>query len=1032
MFLALIVGCMKEVEIQPLEQDNLREVVFHAGWDPETKTVLQEDGSVWWSPGDEIGLFVETPSRHAFYKLTATNTEPAPRTDFIGQIEGEQDAISYLAIYPYNSATMYNGYSFKTTMPLTQIAREGTFDKGYLVSAAVSEDNHLYFHNLCGGIVFSVENEGINKITIKANAGELLAGTIAINKNLEIVADSQIGEYLKDYSSMLEVVAPNEGAFIPGKHYYAVIPAMTLNQGLSVTYYKGDKAGTYEYRQPIEIKRGVFKRLYGKDKDVIYHTCYQNVAELYSFLPKSIDKTSITEIHFHVNDATVTENQLAASVPVYYEVEGTSVNIYTSAEVFDISRVTANMFNGYFALQELDLSKTIVSNATSYFRMFMDCRSLESIIFGDWDTHKAFIMECMFARCEKLRALDLSFMDTRNVFKMNGMFATCESLVSLNLSSFDTSHVTEMRGLFGSCHSLSSLDFSSFDTSNVTDMGGMFSGCYNLESLDLSSLNTDNVTNMSGMFSSSLSLESLDLSGFNTANVTDMSGMFENCQSLRTINLSSFSTANVESFENMFHGCANLESLDLTKFNTSKAQSMWFMFGWCTSLKELDVSSFTSESLQRAGYMFGTCKRLQKLNLGAFDISQADCQYVGEAIMRTSKSGAIRCTPETRAVLEQTMDNNLLGSVTWLSLSDDINSFEYQRDPNLYYSSDFSKHETVKKLYSATKGKGIDIVLMGDVYSDRMIANGQYDADMELAADAIFSKEPMASLKDFFNVYIVYLVSDNEVIGESTALNAVEGGPLNVTAQIPEKYRILATGNGDLSAQDAIVIVNGTSGTSGYATMSARFEDNNYYDCDYGWGYSSAVVARGDHDYSDEYQITVAHEFGHSFAKLADEYVTNDTMIGEYDASVLADHFNRFGWYKNVDLSSDPAIIRWSRFLSDERYADDGVGIFEGGALYAHGVWRPSENSIMNNGTMFNAPSRAAIYNRIHKLAYGKDWQFDWEEFVQWDTKNIGLEKHAINSTADAYHPHVKHKPFISAKESINKDGKVEINVIMN
>lgn len=997
----IVVSCVKETYQQPQHQEELHEVVFHAGWEPETKTVLQEDGSVWWSPEDEIGLFVETPSRHAFYKLTATNTEPAPRTDFIGQIEGEQDAISYLAIYPYNSATMYNGYSFKTTMPLTQIAREGTFDKGYLVSAAVSEDNHLYFHNLCGGIVFSVENEGINKITIKANAGELIAGTIAINKNLEIVADSQIGEYLKDYSSMLEVVAPNEGAFIPGKHYYAVIPAMTLNQGLSVTYYKGDKAGTYEYRQPIEIKRGVFKRLYGKDKDVIYHTCYQNVAELYSFLPKSIDKTSITEIHFHVNDATVTENQLAASVPVYYEVEGTSVNIYTSAEVFDISRVTANMFNGYFALQELDLSKTIVSNAVTFFRMFMDCRSLESILFGDWDTHEVQSMVGMFDKCEKLRSLDLSFMDTSNLEEMPS-FGDCKSLTSLNISSFDTSHITEMRGLFAGLRALKSLDLSSFNTSNVTDMSAMFGSCS--------------------------SLESLDLSGFNTANVTSMQSMFDNCESLKTINLSSFNTSNVESFEGMFYGCSNLESLDLKNFSTSKAKSMHFMFGWCTFLKDLDVSSFTSESLQRATYMFGTCKRLQRLNLGEFDVSQVENQYFGEAVMRTSKSGAIRCIPETKAILEQTMDENLIDKVTWLPLSDDINTFEYQRDPNLYYSSDFSKHETVKKLYSATKGNGIDIVLMGDAYSDRMIANGQYDADMELAADAIFAKEPMASFKDLFNVYIVYLVSDNEVIGESTALNAVEGGPLSVTAQIPEKYRILATGNGDLSAQEVIVIVNGTSYTSGYATLSARFEDNNYYDCDYGWGYSSAVVARGDHDYSDEYQITVAHEFGHSFAKLADEYVTNDTMIGEYDASVLADHFNRFGWYKNVDLSSDPAIIRWSRFLSDERYADDGVGIFEGGALYAHGVWRPSENSIMNNGTMFNAPSRAAIYNRIHKLAYGKDWQFDWEEFVQWDTKNIGLEKHAINS----YHPHVKHKPFISAKESINKDGKVEINVIMN
>ena len=36
----------------------------------------------------------------------------------------------------------------------------------------------------------------------------------------------------------------------------------------------------------------------------------------------------------------------------------------------------------------------------------------------------------------------------------------------------------------------------------------------------------------------------------------------------------------------------------------------------------------------------------------------------------------------------------------------------------------------------------------------------------------------------------------------------------------------------------------------------------------------------------------------------------------------------------------------------------------------------------------FNAPSREAIYYRIHKLAYGKDWEFDYEKFVEWDAKN--------------------------------------------
>lgn len=61
----LLCGCAKEIE-QQHPQEEMHEVVFHAGWAPETKTVLQEDGSVWWSPGDEISLFAveELDERH--------------------------------------------------------------------------------------------------------------------------------------------------------------------------------------------------------------------------------------------------------------------------------------------------------------------------------------------------------------------------------------------------------------------------------------------------------------------------------------------------------------------------------------------------------------------------------------------------------------------------------------------------------------------------------------------------------------------------------------------------------------------------------------------------------------------------------------------------------------------------------------------------------------------------------------------------------------------------------------------------------
>ena len=137
---------------------------------------------------------------------------------------------------------------------------------------------------------------------------------------------------------------------------------------------------------------------------------------------------------------------------------------------------------------------------------------------------------------------------------------------------------------------------------------------------------------------------------------------------------------------------------------------------------------------------------------------------------------------------------------------------------------------------------------------------------------------------------------------------------------------------------------------------------------------------------------------GHGFAKLADEYAYEGYgAITDFSIAEIQYQHSAWGWWKNVDFTNDPNEVHWSHFLADERYANEGLGVFEGGLTYWSGVWRPSENSIMRYNTGgFNAPSREAIYYRIHKLAYGAEWEYDYEEFVEWD---------AINRTAEASAP---------------------------
>lgn len=182
---------------------------------------------------------------------------------------------------------------------------------------------------------------------------------------------------------------------------------------------------------------------------------------------------------------------------------------------------------------------------------------------------------------------------------------------------------------------------------------------------------------------------------------------------------------------------------------------------------------------------------------------------------------------------------------------------------------------------------------------------------------------------------------------------------------------------------------------------------NSKIKTDYGSGLSISYCTRL------RPESTFVHEaIGHGLAKLGDEYVEYNSTIPE---SMVEDYKGEslYGWWKNIDFTSDPSQVKWAKFLDDERYDGEGLGVFEG-AKYQFGAYRPSESSLMGPGNLggFNAPSREAIYYRIHKLAYGADWEYDYEKFVEYDSVNraaasaAGPQKHRANYVEEIYERH--------------------------
>ena len=498
---ASLLGCVKEVELQQ-PQEELHEAVFHAGWAPETKTILQEDGSIWWSPGDEISLFVG--NTNANYHLTSTNDVASAATDFVGDISEKPAGGHFVAVFPYNGGNGINDNIIHSEVPGHQKATPGTFDTEAFLSVARSDNETLYFRNVCSGIKFSVLNDGIKKVEFKpyyVGSEESLAGYC------EISFDENEMPYISSFISIERSVAleaPSGEYFIPGQNYYVSIIPGTYSKGLIVTYYKDNEKAKYHIDKEIIAKKSVIGKIGQLDGDLVFSPYYNSVAVLPSGgLWRYLNGNTVKKICFVSNSDKVTSMQLTDDI--YYDYVDGTVSFYTSADAFKAQRAGS------------DLSWDLWGNMPDDIR-----KGVEDIDFGVFDFSDNSSMAILFADMVSLKRVNMSKVITKGVDGMSQMFRGCSSLEAVDLSNFDTSDVKNMNGMFSGCSSLTSLDLSNFDTSNVTDMNGMFSECSSLTSLDLSKFNTAKVKNISVMFNECTNLQSIDIKSFDTMSFPDL------------------------------------------------------------------------------------------------------------------------------------------------------------------------------------------------------------------------------------------------------------------------------------------------------------------------------------------------------------------------------------------------------------------------------------------------------------------------------------------------------------------------------
>ena len=223
---------------------------------------------------------------------------------------------------------------------------------------------------------------------------------------------------------------------------------------------------------------------------------------------------------------------------------------------------------------------------------------------------------------------------------------------------------------------------------------------------------------------------------------------------------------------------------------------------------------------------------------------------------------------------------------------------------------------------SGPSANRIDLVIVGDGYTASEL--NDYAAHVDNVVADFFAESPLDEYASFFNVHRVDVISnesgvDNDPtqgIDRDTALDAGFWCGNIERLLCVDVTKTLDAANNAPDVDQVLVVAN----TTKYG----------------GAGISSANIGTlsGDHPSAVELAL---HEFGHSFANLADEYYTGGTTYNGSEPSRANVSIHDAAALDNLDT-------KWHHWLDESN-----VDAFEGGTNYEFGVYRPTLNSKMRS-----------------------------------------------------------------------------------
>ena len=422
-----LLSCSKSIDIT--EPFGSEEMYFYAvsGDMPESRTVLQPDGSVYWCPFDSIKVFQGDLSSGLFISQNALESATVKFKGHLdvlyGAIEtGEQNSY-YWAINPYSTSASCDGTSLSLTIPNEQVGHAGSFEPGAFPSIAKSQNQMLAFYNICGGMKITVSQKGIKEISISGNNNETLAGDVSVSFDDN---GKPFVQSIKNATKVITLTSPSESGFDVDTPYYVSIIPTNLANGFSITYAKGLTRAVYETSTSVTVNRSRFGVVSNKDEGLSF-----NYKDGYIEFVDRVAEAACVE-RFDINhDGHVSYEEAGAvtSLDKLFE-EYPGVESFAELRFFENVTDLAGAFTGCYKLKSIRIpeSVTIIGNSA-----FEGCSALEEIEFHGGITR---LGDASFKDCISLEKISLN----ESLASIgDSAFSGCSKLVQVHIPQYVSS-----------------------------------------------------------------------------------------------------------------------------------------------------------------------------------------------------------------------------------------------------------------------------------------------------------------------------------------------------------------------------------------------------------------------------------------------------------------------------------------------------------------------------------------------------------------------------------------------------------------